>query len=154
MLNRLARLTSALKRSISPADAEVIRQIKTRGYHVVPGFLDGATCATIRGQIDELMVTYRDKLQHEHSEGASGDYRLFGAEAESTLLRERFAFDSWLRGIGSAYLNDDIATHFTMANKVDISITFSSGASITAMKARATSFTWTKGRHCWPPPRT
>lgn len=119
MLNRLARLTSALKRSISPADAEVIRQIKTRGYHVVPGFLDGATCATIRGQIDELMVTYRDKLQHEHSEGASGDYRLFGAEAESTLLRERFAFDSWLRGIGSAYLNEDIVTHFTMANKVE-----------------------------------
>jgi hypothetical protein len=119
MLSRLGRFASSLARSVSPADRDVINTLKTKGYHVVPGFLDAETCGTLRQELDDLMSKHAGKLQHEHSEGTSGDYRLFGAEAESPMLRERFALAPWLRDIGRAYLDEDIVTHFTMANKVE-----------------------------------
>lgn len=118
MLSRLRQLTTKQTDS-SSADAEVLKRLKTQGYHVVPGFLDAASCAMLRDQLDALMMKHQDKVQHEQSEGTSGDYRLFGAEAESPLLDEKLASHPWLRGIGCAYLSERIVTHFTMANKVE-----------------------------------
>lgn len=119
MLSRIGQLARSFTRSQPAADPKALSHLKRRGYHVVPRFLDAATCSTLRQQIDQLMVKHADRLQHEQSEGTSGDYRLFGAEAEAPLLGEVFAFQPWLRAIGCAYLNEDITTHFTMANKVE-----------------------------------
>jgi hypothetical protein len=119
MLTRIGRFAARLTRSVSPQDAAALAALKTRGFHVVPGFLDADTCSILCRQLDELMTKHPDKVQHEQSEGTSGDYRLFGAETESPLLRDTMASQGWLRSIGCAYLDEEIATHFTMANKVE-----------------------------------
>lgn len=113
----LSRLADLLR--VRPqADEQALRALRSQGYYVVSPFLDRATCSVLISQVEELFATYPEKVQHEHSEGTSGDFRILGGEVRASLLKDAIAGDPWLRGIANGYMRTDMATHFTMANRL------------------------------------
>jgi hypothetical protein len=118
MMTSLSRLGNLLRRGPRP-NAEILGALQTQGFHIVPEFLDGRACATIVEQLDDMFAKYSEKIQHERAEGTAGDYRIFGAESRLPMLNEAMAAHPWLRDIATAYMNSDMATHFTMANKLE-----------------------------------
>lgn len=117
----MSKLTDALSRLVAgkpKTEAHILQALQTKGYYVVPGFLSRDTCATVVADLERVLAEQPEKVQHEHAEGTSGDYRVFGAEHASPPLRDAVADQPWLRQVGSEYLHEDIATHFVLWNKV------------------------------------
>lgn len=118
MVKGPAKLLQEIKRLGGAAQSPVVREIRARGYHVEPHFLSPTLCAEFVSLIDEMIAAHPDKVQHEEVEGTSGDYRLFGPESDSPLLKRSVADDPWLQTIARGYLGENVVTHFILANKV------------------------------------
>ena len=112
----------------SSKDSEIVQNLRTAGFHVLPSFLPTELCRQIVDQFDEMLALYRDHVQHEKSEGTSGDYRLFGVESKLDTVRELFADEPRLRRIAGAYMRRRMAVHFVMANKVVHSVGMASNS--------------------------
>jgi hypothetical protein len=66
-----------------------------------------------------MLRRHAQRVQNKTAEGTFNDYRLFGVEAESELINERFHRNEFLIEIGRRFTaTDDLVNHFVMGNKV------------------------------------
>lgn len=89
-----------------------LREVETRGYCVVPEFLDRATCTRWVAELDRVLVEYPDYVQRK------SDRRVFGVEAASDLLRA-FADDPRLLACAENTLRARSVNAFTLGARID-----------------------------------
>ena len=67
--------------------------------------------------MEDALVTYKDKVQSQATEGTSGDFRVFKMENQYDTAKE-FADDKFLLDVGTEYFGYPIVSHFVLGGKV------------------------------------
>jgi hypothetical protein len=99
------------------ASNEVVRildEVDAQGFSVLPGFLNADFCATLKNEIDRLIVTHEDILW---SDKHDSDRRIFGANEVSEEINA-FYEDPFITDLTSRYEKRAIKSGFTMAARM------------------------------------
>ena len=96
---------------------EILKHLRAQGLCVLPNYYPPEFCDQAVQDIDEAIIKFSEKVQHEDHEGCAGDYRIFKMESEFETARQ-FAKEKLFLEIFSSYKKCPIITHFTLAGKV------------------------------------
>jgi len=97
----------------------IVHALRTDGYYVIPNLFSASECATLCREFDDMLRRHAHRVQNKLEEGTFNDHRLFGVEAESDLIRERFHRNELLIDIGRRFTEtENLVNHFVMGNKV------------------------------------
>jgi hypothetical protein len=97
----------------------IVQALRTDGYYVVPNLFSAAECAMLCSDFEDMLRRYADRVQNKIDEGTFNDYRLFGVEAESQLIDQRFHRSGFLTEIGRRFTGiENLVNHFVMGNRV------------------------------------
>jgi hypothetical protein len=100
------------KPALDGEPAAWLRQLKRRGYCVVPNFYDAERCRGCVAELERLYAQFPDCVQRK------SDLRMFGVEAGSALLGE-LGDDPRLLAIAERMLREPSVNAFTLGNRID-----------------------------------
>lgn len=100
-----------LNMELSPKEKEAITNLKSKGYHLIPGFTSREQCEKIIADIDGLHEKFEDRVQV--SPGGE-DHRLFGSNHHSELIHE-FYTHPLIHRVTSYFEKTEDYKGFTMA---------------------------------------
>lgn len=96
---------------------QILENLNKVGICVIQDYFSSDFCDQAVKDIEDGLVTFKDKIQSESKEGTSGDFRLFKMENQYETAKQ-FANDSLLLEIGSEYFGYPIVSHFVLGGKV------------------------------------
>ncbi|MAX81143.1 MAG: hypothetical protein CL843_13335 [Crocinitomicaceae bacterium] len=94
---------------------ELISKVKAYGVAVVPNFYSEEQCATMRNEIDQLLVEHKSRISTDDYES---DKRLFAANQVSDKINSYYT-DSFLKKFSENYIGESIKDGFTLAARMD-----------------------------------
>lgn len=103
-----AQLTSRISKK-SFLNHDIIKEIKTKGYCIIPAFLSTKIC-------DDLIMIF-DELEHA-AESLDNDRRIFSIQKSSPYHNRIFADSAFLKTIGEYYVGTPQVLTTTMAGKI------------------------------------
>lgn len=99
-----------LNLELTRRETETITQLKQKGYHVIPNFIDPLLCEQLIAEIQQAHKSYRDYLWVDEKDS---DHRLFGINRLSDLAHQ-FYTDSFVQNITAYFEKTENYKGFTM----------------------------------------
>lgn len=96
---------------------EILDNLNKVGICVIEDYFNSDWCDKAVLDLEDSLITYKDKIQSEAKEGTSGDFRIFKMENQYDTAKT-FANDNFLLDIGSEYFGYKIVSHFVLGGKV------------------------------------
>jgi hypothetical protein len=96
---------------------EIVDSLNKVGICVIEDYFPSDWCDNAVSHIEDSLVTYKDKVQSQTSEGTSGDFRVFKMENQYDTAKQ-FADDDFLLDVGTEYFGHPIVSHFVLGGKV------------------------------------
>lgn len=96
---------------------EILDSLNKVGICVIEDYFSSEWCDNAVSHIEDALVTYKDKVQSQATEGTSGDFRVFKMENQYDTAKQ-FADDKFLLDVGTEYFGYPIVSHFVLGGKV------------------------------------
>lgn len=96
---------------------EILDSLNKVGICVIEDYFPSDWCDNAVSHMEDALVTYKDKVQSQATEGTSGDFRVFKMENQYDTAKE-FADDKFLLDVGTEYFGYPIVSHFVLGGKV------------------------------------
>jgi hypothetical protein len=96
---------------------EILDSLNKVGICVIEDYFPSDWCDKAVSHMEDALVTYKDKVQSQATEGTSGDFRVFKMENQYDTAKE-FADDKFLLDVGTEYFGYPIVSHFVLGGKV------------------------------------
>lgn len=120
MPNVLPASFRRLSRRTHPAQAEQLaREIDERGFCILEAFLPSEMCRALIDELDRLFDAYSDKIQRHTTEGTGSDYRLFGVEKASRLIKNAILPNPLINQTARLYMKDTSTIHMVLGGKLE-----------------------------------
>ena len=93
---------------------KILKELNTQGYYIIEDYFTNDEINEFKEEFMNILEKYKDKCQHQNSENLNMDYRLFGIENISNIVKNKITFNNYFNKIADKFTNDIQYTQGTL----------------------------------------